>query len=405
MMNASVAQPGIAADDAMVSKRRIRVAYIINSMRDGGAERQLLEMFRLHDRGRFELSLILMDDVNAERARELVDDVFVMGITYNGNANWLPRTGSYVKAIRRTAAYFREWKPDIVHAQLPGPCVLGGMAANLAPVPVFVRSPRCMLSLYRARTRVGSWLDEMFLRQADFAIGNSNAVSRELIDVAKCAPEKCATIYNGVDIERFHPAVPAPWRESAGWTNGEIVLGIVGNFSAAKRHCDFVSAAHLIAGQFPQARFVMLGADYGLRSGLAEQVQRLGMTEKFLILDADPAPEKVFAGLDIYVCASESEGFSNVVLEAMASGKPVIATRVGGNPEAVDEGQTGFLVAPRSPGEIAEAAGRVIADPVLRRNMGQKGRERAEREFSLQRLVEQHEQLYLRLLNAKRGQN
>src|SRR5437773_1068627 len=162
-----------SAIGARLHKRKIRVAYLINSMRDGGAERQLMELFRLHDRDRFELALILMDNLNADQARGLVDDVFVMGITFDGNSNWVPRSMSYVNAIRRTSAYLREWKPDIVHAQLPAPSILGGMAAAFAGVPVFIRSPRCMLSLYRSRTRMGAWLDETFLRHADFAIGNS----------------------------------------------------------------------------------------------------------------------------------------------------------------------------------------------------------------------------------------
>ncbi|HZQ68833.1 MAG TPA: glycosyltransferase [Terriglobales bacterium] len=381
--------------------RRIRVAYVINSMRDGGAERQLLELFRLHDRDRFALSLILMDNLNSERARGLVDDVFIMGIPFDGNSNWLPRSMTYLTAIRRTHAYLRKWRPDIVHAQLPAPCILGGLAAAFASVPVFIRSPRCMLSLYRSRTRMGAWLDEMFLRSGDFAIGNSEAVSRELMTVAGCAPQKCVTIHNGVDVERFHPSLPRFWRDSVGWTDEEFVFGTVGNFSAAKRHCDFVTAASLIAKEYQQARFVLLGADYGLRASLESQIAELGLQNKFLVLDSDPAPEKIFAAMDVYICSSESEGFSNVVLEAMACGKPVIATHVGGNPEAVEDGRTGFLVPPRAPEAIANAAGRLIANPEFGAELGRNARERAVKRFSLQRMVTEHERLYLRLLKEK----
>jgi len=390
-----------AATSEKLPKRKIRVAYVINSMRDGGAERQLLELFRLHDRDRFQLALILMDDLNAQKARDMVDDVFVMGITFDGNSNWLPRTMDYLSAIRRTSAYLREWKPDVVHAQLPAPCILGGMAAMFAPVPVFIRSPRCMLSLYRSRTRIGAWLDEIFLRRADFAIGNSDAVSGELTSVAKCPPEKCATIHNGVDVERFHPGISRSWRSSIGWTDREVVFGLVGNFSAAKRHCDFVAAAALIAKNYPQARFILLGADHGLKSAVELQIEKSGLKDRFGILDADPSPEKIFAAMDVYVCASESEGFSNVVLEAMACGKPVIATEVGGNPEAVQEAKTGFLVPPHAPQAIADAASRLLDDPNLRMELGRRGRERAVSEFSLQRMVLEHEHLYLRLIEAK----
>jgi glycosyltransferase involved in cell wall biosynthesis len=179
------------------------------------------------------------------------------------------------------------------------------------------------------------------------------------------------------------------------------VFGIVGNFSAAKRHCDFVAAAALIVEKRPEARFVMLGADHGLRAAIESQIKQLGLTSKFVVLDTDPSPEKIFAALDVYVCSSESEGFSNVVLEAMACGKPVIATNVGGNPEAVEEGKTGFLVKPNAPEEIAKAAARLLDDTGLRVALGRRGRERAVSEFSLQRMALEHEQLYLRLLEAK----
>jgi glycosyltransferase involved in cell wall biosynthesis len=120
-------------------------------------------------------------------------------------------------------------------------------------------------------------------------------------------------------------------------------------------------------------------------------------------LDSDSSPEKIFAALDVYVCASESEGFSNVILEAMACGKPVIATKVGGNPEAVDEGVTGFLVPYGSPQAIAEAAVQLLQDPAQRHSMGAMGRRRVEREFSLERMVRLHEELYLRLFSQWRG--
>src|SRR5678816_2295239 len=309
----------------LIRRRKIRVAYIINSLRDGGAERQLLELLMGHDRERFELSIVLMDGENAERVHHLVNDVFIMGVPHSNNSKWLPRTISFANAIRRTSGFLRRWKPDIAHAMLPAPCILGGIAASLANVPVFVRSPRSMLSLFRARTRVGAWIDQLLLSRADFTIANSRAVSEELISLAGVAPDKCATIHNGVDLDRFHPALSRSWRASAGWTNEHVVFGIVGNFSPCKRHSDFVEAAAIISDRNSNARFVMLGADYGLRNQILSQIEARGLASKVYVAESTPSPEQVFAALDIYVCTSSSEGFSNVLLEAMACGKPVIA--------------------------------------------------------------------------------
>ena len=381
-------------------ERKIRVAYIINSLRDGGAERQLLELLRHHDRNQFDLSLILMDGHSAKRVSKLVDDVFVMNVPVDGNANWFPRTLCYVNAIRRTSSYLRQWRPDILHALLPGPCILGGMAAIFADVPVVVRSPRSMLGLYRPRTRIGAWLDEIFLRSATFSIGNSQAVSRELIEVAKCSPEKCGTIYNGVDLDRFRPDLTRAWRNSVGWNESHIVFGLVGNFSLAKQHCDFVEAAGLIAKNHQQARFILIGADHGMKRSVIEQINSSGLASKFHTAEATPDPQYVFAALDVYVCTSATEGFSNVILEAMACGKPVIATDTGGNPEAVEHNVTGFLVPVGSPSSVADAAELLLRDPNLRQYMGACGRQRVEERFSLQATTEATERLYIQLLQA-----
>jgi glycosyltransferase involved in cell wall biosynthesis len=399
-MQATLLQRDERAATDLTRRRKIRVAYIINSLRDGGAERQLLELLKAHDGNLFELSLVLMDGQNSELASGLVNDVFVMGIPANNNSNWLPRTLSYVNAIKRTSEYLRKWKPDIAHAMLPAPCILGGIAASLANVPVFVRSPRSLLSLYRSRTRVGTWLDQLLLRHADFTIGNSHAVSRELISVAKVVSNKCGTIYNGVDLDRFHPALSRSWRASVGWNDKHIVFGIVGNFSHSKRHSDFVKAAVLISGGTPDARFVMLGADYGLRKEILSQIEASGLASKVHIAESTPHPEQVFAALDIYVCSSSSEGFSNVLLEAMACGKPIIATGAGGNPEAVIDGDTGFVVPVGSHQEIAAAAEILVHDPLRRREMGMRGRRRVEENFSLQKMTRATEQLYLSLLKS-----
>ena len=218
--------------------------------------------------------------------------------------------------------------------------------------------------------------------------------------MARVIPNKCGTIYNGVDLDRFHPALSRYRRASVGWNDKHIVFGIVGNFSPSKRHSDFVKAAALIRVRNPDARFVMLGADYGLRERNSEPDRSERPSFEISYRGERAAFAAVLAALDIYVCTSSSEGFSNVLLEAMACGKPVIATGVGGNPEAVIDGDTGFVVPVGIPHEIAAAAETLVHDPLRRREMGMRGRRRVEDNFSLQKMTRATEQLYLSLLKA-----
>ena len=223
-----------------------------------------------------------------------------------------------------------------------------------------------------------------------------------MVGIGKCPEPRCGTIYNGVDLDRFHPDLQPTLRQQLGWTHGEIVFGMVANFRPCKRHCDFVDAAATIAKEFANARFLMAGIDLGTKSEVLRQISALSLTEKVRVLDSTPSPELVFAALDVYICASDAEGFSNVLLEAMACGKPVIATRVGGNQEAVDHGVSGLLVSVGDKQGIADAAMRLVNDAALRHKFSTAGRQRVKRDFSIAAMVRAHEDLYAQLFDKTR---
>jgi glycosyltransferase involved in cell wall biosynthesis len=381
---------------------RVRVTYVLGSLLDGGTERQVLELIRHLDRTRFEPSLVLMEDANIERSGGLVDQCFVMETAQAGNSHWLLRSASLVRSTRRAQKYLQHLRTDIVHALLPGPCILGGLAARLAKVPLIIGSRRSLPSQYRAHSRMGAWADSVALRLANYNLGNSHAVCREMIDIAGCPSEKCGTIYNGVDLQTFRPGLSPIVRQQMGWTSSEIVFGMVANFRACKRHRDFMEAAAILAQRHSNARFLMAGADAGARHAVQQQVEALSLNARVRILNSTPSPETIFAALDVCVCTSEAEGFSNMLLEAMACGKPLIATQVGGNAEAVRHGDTGFLVSAADPHAVANAEARLLLDGALRRTMGMAGRKRVENHFSLNSMVRAHEDLYSALLRERR---
>jgi glycosyltransferase involved in cell wall biosynthesis len=172
----------------------------------------------------------------------------------------------------------------------------------------------------------------------------------------------------------------------------------VANFFDYKRQVDLVTAATQIVKEFPQARFLLLGEDRGTMPYIQQEIARLGLQDFFAIIPGRPDPENIYAAIDVYVCTSDTEGFSNVILEAMACGKAVIATNVGGNPEAVVPDKTGIIVPVRSPKAISQAARRLLESPELRLSMGALGRKRIEEQFSVKMMVTAHEKLYSRLL-------
>jgi glycosyltransferase involved in cell wall biosynthesis len=383
----------------VADSEKVQITYIVGSLQDAGAERRTLELLKYLDRDRFAPSIIMMEETGVERAREWAAKIFVMGIPEAGNARWFKRSLPLARAVWRTRRQLVNWRSDVVHAMLPGPSILGGAAARMAGVPVIIGSRPCLTSLYHSQLGLAAFADRMAFRMAHLNLTNSLAASREMTSIGGCPSNTCHTIYNGVDTRRFHPALPRSWRSAMRWTDQNVVFGLIANFRGYKRHIDFVEAASMIVQRHPEARFVMVGADFGSRPPVLRRISELGLEDKIRVMDSDPFPEKIFAALDVYVCTSESEGFSNVILEAMACAKPVIATDVGGNPEAVVDRMTGFLVPCRDPRSIALAAEELLRDAGQRHRLGAMGRQRVEQAFSVERMVHLHEQLYLRLVS------
>jgi glycosyltransferase involved in cell wall biosynthesis len=374
----------------------IHVCYLLGCLKSAGTERQALELMKNLDSWRFKVSLILFESSGIENIPSIVSSRLVLDVPQE-SSKWLNGLAGWAAGVARMYSHFAAWKPDVVHAFLAGPSILGVIPARLARVPIFLGSRRSMPTAYRRERWLASLGDTLAFKLAHLNLANCAAVEREMVSVGDCPREKCLTLHNGIDTVRFHPGAPADWRGALGWDASHVVFGLIANFYAYKRHADFLAAAALILQDCPHARFVMVGSDYGTKKAVMDEIVSRRLDREVKILASVTQPEEIFAGLDVLVCASDTEGCSNVLLEAMASAKPVIATSVGGNPEIVLNGETGFLVPPRSPQAIAHAAARLIRDPDLRLAFGIKSRQRIVEHFSLNSMVRAHEQLYTRL--------
>jgi len=384
--------------------RRARITYLIGSLARGGAEGQLLQLLRKLDQSRWEASLVTFDGLNAERTADVVSCVSSVGIPSNGNSRSLIRGLKAARASGKLAALLRSIRPDILHAFLPAPFVLAAPAARLSCVPVLIGSRRSLVHCYRADPLLAC-VDRLVTRMCDFVLGNSAAVTQELIHIDGVPPERTATIYNGVDATKFRPG-DRSLRQVYGWKDDEVVFGIVANFIPYKRHSDFIRAAALIAAAVPHARFIMAGEDRGILPAVRKEIAQASLESRFVIIPGTDEPEKLYPAMDAYICTSETEGFSNVLLEAAASGLPLIATRVGGNAEIVFHGENGFLVPVAEPEDVARAALTLVKHTIFRQRLGARSREIVMERFSLNSMVRGHEQLYLQLLNqccARRG--
>ncbi len=207
-------------------------------------------------------------------------------------------------------------------------------------------------------------------------------------------------IPNGVDTERFRPQpahTRSAYRRALGLDDDAVAFGCVASLSPVKRHSDLIDAFALLHRRAPQARLLLIG-DGRLRADIEQQIAALDLSGVVSLLGERPDIEQVLSALDVAVLCSSTEGMSNAILEAMACGLPMVATAVGGNLQLVQHEVNGLLVPACEPAALAAALIELAGAPDLRRHMGEAGRARIEREFSLDGMASSFDQLYRRLL-------
>jgi glycosyltransferase involved in cell wall biosynthesis len=270
---------------------------------------------------------------------------------------------------------------------------LGLLIAILARVPI-VSSRRDMGFKLKPRH---IWLYRLINRFFDQIATVSSAVKQVVVKTQWAKPSNIMVIPNGVD---SFPNSDGSLAKLSGieFDAGCLNICCLANIRSIKGQKDFIGAAGLVIRRFPSARFFLAGkcdVDKSYYADVRRGVRELGL-EKVVKFTGEIAPShvpSVLASMDISVLSSLSEGMSNTLLESMSAGKPVVATAVGGNPELVEDGKTGYLVPPGDPHSMAEALLRLLANPELRHEMGLRGKSRAESQFNVTKMVERYDNL------------
>lgn len=378
---------------------RIRVLRVITWLPVGGIERKIVDVLPRLDRVRFEPRLVCLREPGPLAAELAAAGVPVDCIPFRRRWD--------LAALRRLAAYLREHRIDVVHSHMYRSNVPATVAARMAGVR------GVLAQLHNVGTWESSrqlWMDRMLCRWRSGVIAVSEQVRTEAIERLRIAPDKVRTIYNGVDLRRFggHPEQRErrrALRAEHGVGPEEVVFLLAARLVEQKRPQDFLSMARRLqeeeaearrspgsaAGRAP-SRFWILG-DGRMREELGRQAASLPDPSRVSFFGRRDDVDRFMAAADAFVMPSTKEGFSNALLEAMASGLAIVATRVGGNAEAVRDGKDGMIVPPLARERLEDAARRMVVEPDLRRHFAAAALERA-RMFSVERMVENLESLY-----------
>jgi glycosyltransferase involved in cell wall biosynthesis len=314
---------------------------------------------------------------------------------------WAGDAPNLVLAWLQLVALVVRRKPRIMHFFLPVAYMLGAPISLALRVPVKVMSRRS-LNLYQRGHPMVHLVERWLHRRMTAVIANSKRVARELTEREGCAVENVGLIYNGTDLSAIAAACPSGPESNI--AAGQFTMIMVANLIPYKGHADLLNALGEIASRLPQPwRLLCVGRDEGCGEQLRQQASTLSLGSNVHFLGQRSDIPQLLKAADIGILCSHQEGFSNAVIEGLASGLPMIVTNVGGNAEAVAHGETGLVVAPHEPAALGRAILQLASNPEQRSGMGAAAREQAVRRFSIESCVEKYDRLYRGLLNDQRA--
>ncbi len=279
-------------------------------------------------------------------------------------------------ARRRLREIIRGFRPDVVETHTAKAGFLGRLAARRERVPAIHVFHGHVFAGHFGRFK--SWLfarlERFLARRAALLIAVSEATKGELVRRGVAPPEKIAVVPLGLELDQLRDARSrrGALRAELGIDQNAPLAGIVARLAPVKDHETFLAAARLVADALPAARFLVAG-DGELRAALERRAAALGLGHAVRFLGWRRDLADLYGSLDCLVLSSLSEGSPVAVIEALAAGVPAAATAVGGAPELVREGETGFLAPPRDPAGLAAAMRRLLTDPPLARRLGAAG--------------------------------
>lgn len=356
--------------------KTLSVSLLVGQMGLGGTEKQVALLARgLQERGA-RVSVLLLWSGGSRR--DELDGIRVEQLGF-GRLHSLRAVPRNVRAMGRLVRFLREEKPDVLHAFLTASYLVAAPAARLARVPLI--SGRRSLGNFKEGHRFVLFVERIANRMTRHIIANAHAVAADAIRQERLDPAKVSVVYNGLPAEAFEvETLP---------TQVPTVL-CVANMHSYKGHGHLLEALTLLRKRGVKCRTVLIG-DGQERAELERQAAGLDVAFEGQRKDV-PA---FLAQTDVFVLPSLEEGLSNAVMEAMAAGKPIVATAVGGTPELLG-GDRGLLVPPADPLALAAAIERLLTDRVEAERLGAAARAWSEVHLSVDAMVDAHVRLYRR---------
>ncbi|MGK3968363.1 glycosyltransferase family 4 protein [Sorangium sp. So ce118] len=396
MIGAPEVEPARGAGPRAAPDRPVKVAHVVLSLNVGGLERVVLRLLERTSRERFAPVVCALQEPGA-----LAEELARLGVPLVVLSR---KPGLDPGLPVRLAAWLRREGIRLVHTHNPGPHLYGALAAGLARAASFAGGgggPRVIHTKHgrnypKQKRKV--LVNRLAAALTDRVVAVSDDARAVALEVERVDPARVVTILNGVDPEVFRPGDARAARARLGLPASGYHVGCVARLSPEKDHATLLAAFARLREVRPDAHLTIVG-DGPVRPALEQQAARLGLGGAVLFTGTRGDVAELLPAFDVFALASLTEGISLTLIEAASAGLPIVATRVGGNPEIVQEGETGLLVSPGSPEPLA-AALEAIAVRDDRAEVGMRGRARVIERFGIDQMIRAYEDLYDEVLRG-----
>jgi len=375
------------------TKPPISIQILINDLDIGGTERHIRQVMPNLDSRQFRINVQTLRGGGA-----LESDLKRNGVPVFSPNSCLPEWAQRLSVFGTLIYRLLIRKPQVLHFFLPESYLIGGIAGVISRHPLMIMSRRS-LNNYQRRYPMVARIEKWLHRKMVALVGNSTAVVRQLMEEVG-DKKNTQLIYNGIDMEKYQESDKNNnARDALSLDKEVLVFLIVANLIPYKGHMDLLHGFASAQAKISQPwKLICVGRDDGTGASLKELSRDLGIEGNIMWEGQQSDVNTYMSASDVMLLVSHEEGFSNSILEGMASACPMIVTDVGGNTESVIHGETGIVVPPRDPAALAEAIVRLANDSELRSKMGRAGQNRIAKEFTLSHCTKAYEKLYTDLV-------
>lgn len=374
------------------NKRKINLLHIVNGFAIGGGELKLLELVKNLVEKRADKYTVTVCSVGQggtlqPEFERLGIKVFVIEKKHKFD----------ISQVFKVCRIIKQEQIDLVQTTLFYADVIGALAAKLTGVDAVISWDTVSHPPDSHETRLRHKLSyQLCMRFVKRIVAVSEGVKKYLVEDRKIASKKIVIIHYGIDLSLFtsrNGFLDKRKRSELGLPDHKIVIGTVARLEIQKGHRYLIAAAPEIINKFSNVVFVFAG-DGTLRQELETQVNELGLQENFRFLGFRKDVKELLFAFDVFVLPSLFEGLPNVILEAMASGRPIVATAVDGTPELIEHNETGLLVPPKSPHALQEQILNLLENEEKGSKLGRQAKEMAKQKFSFDQQFRKFEEVY-----------